>query len=313
MGRLPDLSLHRAHLRARLRAGRRPGAQASHRARPGAGEIQVSPITLSDKWRRRGARSCSARRSAATTWATCYLFVGFYDQESNSIFVADTDYLESAETREVDGVYYPDWGEGAFTMEFEWEPLMFAISDGAELRRGALHAASAMARRRRKPSTRWTASTPTPMVGRSRYARLYFRDGVLQAGLRLHGRGGTGSPREITPQSGDKFTVIEKWLDLDERGQVAQAVTQEGGTLASAIRCSPGRSWTRPPGPYVVGFIVQDLDGNEQQSLRTGDSRVMDQKTRLSTAIDLQLPDRRPILGWLAGGAQPHSGVDRLR
>ena len=60
------------------------------------------------------------------------LFVGFYDQDSNSIFVADTDYLESDDTREIDGVYYPDWGEGEFTMEFEWEPLMFAVSDGVD-------------------------------------------------------------------------------------------------------------------------------------------------------------------------------------
>ena len=45
------------------------------------------------------------------------LFVGFYDQASNSIFVADTDYLESPETRQVDGVYYPDWGQGDFTLD----------------------------------------------------------------------------------------------------------------------------------------------------------------------------------------------------
>ena len=30
-----------------------------------------------------------------------YLWVGFYDQASNAIFVADTDYLESEETREI--------------------------------------------------------------------------------------------------------------------------------------------------------------------------------------------------------------------
>ena len=57
-------------------------------------------------------------------------FVGYYDQANNSIFVADQDYLEAPQTREVDGVYYPDWGEGAFTVEFAWEPLMFAIDDG---------------------------------------------------------------------------------------------------------------------------------------------------------------------------------------
>ena len=62
-----------------------------------------------------------------------YLFVGFYDQASNSIFVADMDFLESPDTRQVNGVYYPDWGEvNEFTLEFEWEPVVFAIDDGQQ-------------------------------------------------------------------------------------------------------------------------------------------------------------------------------------
>ncbi len=40
------------------------------------------------------------------------LLVGCYDQQSNAIFVADLDYLESDDTREIGGVYYPVWPEG---------------------------------------------------------------------------------------------------------------------------------------------------------------------------------------------------------
>ena len=36
-----------------------------------------------------------------------YLFVGYYDSVSNSILVADTDYLESPNPRQAGGVYYP--------------------------------------------------------------------------------------------------------------------------------------------------------------------------------------------------------------
>ncbi len=60
------------------------------------------------------------------------LFAGYFDQAANAINLTDQDYLESSDTREVDGVYYPVWPEGEFTMEFEWEPLVFAIDDGTQ-------------------------------------------------------------------------------------------------------------------------------------------------------------------------------------
>ena len=28
------------------------------------------------------------------------------------------------------GSYYPEWGEGAFILEFDWEPYVTAITDG---------------------------------------------------------------------------------------------------------------------------------------------------------------------------------------
>ena len=119
----------------------------------------------------------------------------------NSIFVADTDYLESDDTREVEGVYYPEWGEGAFTLQFEWEPLMFAISDGADSDRWPY-----------SPRTRRHLEEATYTVdgiyayaaeGEPRNARLYFRDGVLRQVFGFTGQSATGSPREIiTPRRG---------------------------------------------------------------------------------------------------------------
>jgi hypothetical protein len=60
-----------------------------------------------------------------------YLFIGLYDAQSNSIYVADTDYLESPQTRELGGVYYPEWPQNeSFDISFEWDPTIFSISDG---------------------------------------------------------------------------------------------------------------------------------------------------------------------------------------
>ncbi len=131
---------------------------------PGYGEIGVSPVTLSESVAapRRPVILSADIRGQNVGYAS--LFVGFYDEESNSIFVAGTDYLESHDTREVGGVYYQDWGEDdEFTMEFEWESLMFAVNDGVD-------SVLRLSRRRgtelrpRRPSTPWMASTPMPTV-----------------------------------------------------------------------------------------------------------------------------------------------------
>jgi hypothetical protein len=234
-----------------------PGAAVSA---PGAGQIEVSPITLSDDVAAPGQPVLLSTDISGENIGYVLLFVGFYDQNSNSIFVADSDYLESDDTREIDGVYYPDWGEGEFTMEFEWEPVVFAISDGVDsvvaLFTPQTYGAS------------WEDATYTvdgiytyADGGESRYARLYFNDGLLKQVFGFTGEGGTGSPREIIPQPGDTFTVSQRWLDLDQNGKVVQAAAQAGGTLTFGDQMFTWEELDAAPGEYIVGFIVQDLDG----------------------------------------------------
>ena len=232
---------------------------------PGAGDIRVSAITLSDDVAAPGRPILVSADIDGDNVGYVLFFTGFYDQGSNAIFVADTDYLESAETREVDGVYYPEWGEGAFTIEFEWEPLMFAITNGTD-------SIEALLTPRRYGEAPEDAVYTVDGIytyadgGETRYARLYFRDGILRQVFGFTNDGGTGAPREIMPQSGDEFTVIEKWLDLDDRGQVAQTAAQEGGMLVFRDQMFTWEELDAAVGQYVIGFMVQDLDGNERQT-----------------------------------------------
>jgi hypothetical protein len=231
---------------------------------PGAGEIELSPITLSDNVAAPGRPVLLSTDISGQNIGYVYLWVGYVDQETNSIFVADRDYLESAETREIDGVYYPDWGEGAFTMEFEWEPIVFAINDGAE---------SVVALF--TPETYGAAPEEATYTvdgiyayadgDEPRYARLYFRDGMLRQVFGFTGEGGTGEPREIIPQPGDTFTVQQKWMLLDQSGNVTGVTTQDEGTLTFGDQMFAWEELDAAPGEYIVGFIVEDLDGNPNE------------------------------------------------
>jgi hypothetical protein len=242
-----------------------PGEGLAIRA-PGAGQIEVSPITLSDDVASPGYPVQLSADISGQNIGYIYLFTGFYDGTYNSIFVADTDYLESADTRDIDGVYYPVWPEGTeFTLEFLWEPLMYAISDGTNSVTAMLAPQSYGASYEQAVYT--VDGTYTYAAdGESRYARLSFSDGVLRQVFGFTGEGGVGAPREIIPEPGDSFTVLEKWMDLDQQGKVAKIATQEGGTLIFGDQMFTWEELDAAPGEYIVGFIVEDLDGNAQEA-----------------------------------------------
>ncbi|MGC9397297.1 MAG: clostripain-related cysteine peptidase [Anaerolineae bacterium] len=232
---------------------------------PGAGRIEVSPITLSSDVAAPGRPILLSIDIQGESVGYIYLFVGFYDQASNSIFVADSDYLESSETRELNGVYYPVWSaDDSFTMEFEWEPVLFSISDGVDTVVANFEPQSYGATYEEAVYTVDGTYTYAGS-GESRYARLYFANGVLQQVFGFTGEDGTGAPREILPQTGDTFTVLDKWLDLNAQGQVAQTSRQAGGTLTFGTQMFTWTELDAAVGDYLVGFIVEDLDGNAYQ------------------------------------------------
>ncbi|MGC9469424.1 MAG: clostripain-related cysteine peptidase, partial [Anaerolineae bacterium] len=233
---------------------------------PGTGKIQVSAVSLSSGVAAPGQPVLLSTDISGENIGHVLLLVGFYDQNANSIFIADNDYLEAAETREIDGVYYPDWGSGDFTMEFEWEPIVFAIHDGVDtvvaLFKPEVYGATF-------EEAVYTVDGIYTYAddGETRYAQLRFSDGELRQVFGFTGDDGTGAPREITPSIGDTFTVLDTWWDLDDRGNVAEKVALEGGTLTFGEETFTWEELDAAPGVYIVGFVVQDLDGNAYETL----------------------------------------------
>jgi hypothetical protein len=237
-----------------------PGAVVSG---PGSAAFELSAIDLSSTVAAPGRPVLMSMDITGENVGYVLFFTGFYDRQSNSILVADMDYIESSVTQEIDGVYYPVWPEPEFTLEFEWEPLMFAISDGRDSVTAALKPEEYGATP--EEATYSLDGIYTYTSGETRYARLYFRDGWLRQVFGFTNQDGTGAPREIYPQRGDRFTVLEKWLDLDAQGNVVQKATQEGGALTFGDQMFRWEELDAAPGQYILGFIVQDLDGNSYE------------------------------------------------
>lgn len=231
---------------------------------PGSGGISVGDLSLSGNSVAPGESILLSVDITGDNVGYILLFAGFFDRAANSIYVADNDYLEAPETQELNGVYYPDWGTGDFTMEFDWEPIVFALNDGVNSVVAPLTPQTYGATY--EDATYTTDGIYTYADGETRHARLLFQDGVLRQVFGFTGTEGTGAPREIIPETGDTFTVLERWIDLDANGNVVQNTTQEGGMLTFSDQPITWEALDAAAGDYIVGFVVTDLDGNSYQA-----------------------------------------------
>ncbi|MEM5775141.1 MAG: clostripain-related cysteine peptidase, partial [Anaerolineaceae bacterium] len=200
-----------------------PPAGAAVRA-PGGGDISLSAIETSSTTVSPGDSITLSVEISGSNVGYVYFFTGYYDPNSNSIFVADTDYLESAETRSFNGVYYPVWPDSdSFIMDFEWEPTLFAITDGSQsvvaLFNPAAYGATAEEAVYVVDGFYTIAET-----GEQRPAEMHFKDGRLFQVFAFNGSDQAGAPAEIYPAQGDTFTLSQKWLELDENGNVTETV-----------------------------------------------------------------------------------------
>ncbi|HEY6042756.1 MAG TPA: clostripain-related cysteine peptidase [Anaerolineae bacterium] len=228
---------------------------------PSAGGIQVTGLALSAKSVAVGKTVSVTADVDGANVGYVKLFVGFYDKAANSIQVADEDFLQSSQTRQVAGVYYPVWpASGKFTVRFKWEPVVFAINDGKKnvpvLFTPETYGAS-------PADAIYTVEGVYNFAdGTSQPARLYFRDKILRQVFGFTTGGGAGAPREITTKPGDTFTLLDNWIDLDARGNVVKTATQKGATLTFGDQPFRWKDLDAAAGDYMVGYTVEDLDGN---------------------------------------------------
>lgn len=242
-----------------------PASGAPSRA-PGAGVISLSNISASSDSVTPGDSVRLSVDISGSHIGYAYLFIGYYDTQSNSIYVADTDFLESSETREVGGVYYPVWPENQdFSLNYNWDASLFSVSDGVTsalaLFKPMSYGATAAEAVYVLDGTYTFADT-----GEQKYAQLHFIDGKLARVYGFQGQDDTGAPAEITPAQSDTFTILQKWMDLDASGKVTQVVYETGETLTFGDQPFTWEAVYAPAGDYLVGFLVSDLDGNTSQT-----------------------------------------------
>jgi len=244
--------------------GAEPASSAAISA-PGQGEITLSPITLSAETINVEGTVTLSTTISGSNIGYIYFYASYYDEASGSFLSADLDYIGAENTREVNGVYYPEWDAGELSpLHVDWDPTVYFMSDSVN-EEFALF------------TPKIYGSTPENDVytvdgiftfadsGEQRYAIVEFGgDFEMRRILGFTEADGTGAPREIIPRTGDTFTISEEWLEFDQN-PAGEFVNHPGGVMTYY-----GTPFTMVPyyaysGTYIIGIIVEDLNGNSYE------------------------------------------------
>lgn len=230
---------------------------------PGAGEITITPLETSSETATVDSPATLYTTISGENVSYIYLFTGLINTDGSELQVLDIDFVDSEETYEIDGMIYPDWGDTEIPIELDWTPTVYVVSDGENYELVLL-----------EPDTFGIGSEDTVYStdgiyqfangDEDRYARLYFNgDGELIQVLGYSDIEPNGPMHEITPEYGDSFTVLQQWISLNEDAD--ETILKYGSTLTFGDTPWTWEAQDAPSGEYLVGFFVDDADGNRYE------------------------------------------------
>jgi hypothetical protein len=175
-------------------------------------------------------------------------FSGIYDPKTNAIIVGDVDRLKTLPSR----------NPGVIVASFDWEPHAIMLYDGEKTTKALLNPGAS---RSIKNSELTIEGLYKKSEGEARRARMYLPE---KGGIQVLGyaEDGTTPWSRIIPKPGDQFTLLNYRISLDKRGEAFDITPDEGQTVT--FRDQP-LTWTDldvTAGEYVVGFIIEDIEGD---------------------------------------------------
>lgn len=234
-------------------------------AAPSAGAITIAPLNVSASKIGPDGKVTLSTKITGSNIAYVYYYVSYYNESDGSYLTADEGYISAENTKEIGGVYYPDWGnEGVVSIDYEWEPTLFYMSDGNDANDQFAFF---------KPTTYGVDTTGDIYTVRGTYkfvdsgtemdAEIDFNgDGDMQSVFGFTGdANSSGAWHEITPQTGDTFNITDEYLDFDKNPD-GEFVDYAGGTMTFGDTPFTMVPYYAFSGKYTLAIGVEDMDGN---------------------------------------------------
>jgi hypothetical protein len=225
-------------------------------------ELSIAPLEVSSDEITAGETVLLSTQITGEEIGYIYIEISRYDEESEIYIIEDMDFIAADDTVAFDGIYYPAWtADDLEDFIFEWEPTIYALSDG-ETEAFALFEPTVYGASTEEGEYNVRGVYTFTDSGEERYATMKF-DGNLEYRevLTFTGAEGTGAPRALNPRAGDTFTLLEQWYELDDDGEW---VVNEylGDTLTFSGKPFTVTAYESYPGEYSLGIIATDLLNN---------------------------------------------------
>ena len=257
----PAKSAERDFAQAAAESAPQPSAQI---AAPGAGKISIAPLQVSASEIGPDENVTVSVEVSGSNIGYIYYYVSWYDETSGSYLTADMGFIAAEDTKQIDGIYYPDWGDDpTLAFDFDWEPTLYFMSDGNPANdqfaffEPAVYGVSDL-------DDVYEARGIFQYAGSSRRIDAVMQfggDGKMKNIYGFIGQDGKGAPREIIPQPGDTFTIIEEWLDFDQNPD-GEFVDYLGGVMTFGSQPFEMVPYYAYSGNYILGVIAADLNGD---------------------------------------------------
>jgi hypothetical protein len=246
-------------------AGQSTPAEGAQVVGPGSGGITIAPITLSTDTLTNDETVTLSTEIGGANIAYVYYYIAYYWQEDGSFLSADAGYVEPGDVKEIEGVYYPDWGDGSpVPVEQKWEPTLYYMSDGNEANdQFAFFEPTAYGSDVAEDIYTVRGTYTFVDTGTEIDAQIDFNGNgemVSVWGYSADAVSGVGTWHELTPRTGDTFTITDQYLEFTNPD--GEFVDYEGGTMTFGDQPFTIRPYDALTGDYVIGIGVEDLDGN---------------------------------------------------
>ena len=239
--------------------------QSAEIQRPGGGEVVFNSLTSSAEEITVGDTLTLSVDLSANNIAYVYIYTSYYDSDSDSYLTTDLDFVSAETSKEIGGVAYPDWGDEAqLTLDVDWEPLVWTLSDGET---DVIAAAEAEIYGEASADTFYQVWGSYQKARSQQKHDAFLRfdaNGVLGGAFIFTSSEEASAPRQIIPQPNDRFTVDEEWLEFDQNPDGEYAY-YEGGTVTYGEDGFSMVANEAYSGDYSLGIIVEDHDGGRYE------------------------------------------------
>ncbi len=226
---------------------KRPARKTTVRRAPGAGKFEIAQLEIS------GADEELTFKAEISGKNIAYLFVEVLMKDGEKFYgPVLREYIPATQDKEIGGVKHPEWSD-PISLSIPLRPRLTLLADGVDSAFAFVFPLDYGISGCRLEGQYTNSETQTR-------AQITFNsEGKVTKMLAFKKRGFTSTPRALVPEPGDIFAPF------------VQVLTEEDGAWTSeTVLSTPLTFGNQPfrlekesllPGEYLVGILVQDLDG----------------------------------------------------